>query len=219
MSESSDRRSSLADQLGADAIELVRLMEADLARHEAVINEHHRTSITIRGFSLSGLAVLVVAGLTSRTVPTEVAAFVLGPLLAFADYYYSRLYASTDQRLKVLAQLSVRYRQLCGRGIRKQEEVDDFLGDLRSFGTGPVVPADKPSLRPIRPLGRFALFLPVYVALVFAAVGSAVVVLVGTSQRTTVDVRLCARFEARLSGHYRLSELSCDRSSDTKAGS
>lgn len=174
-------------------MELVRLMESDLARHEAAINEHHRTCTTIRGFAVSVLAVLVVAGLSTHTVVTEIAAFCLAPVFAFADYYYSRLYSTAYRRLRVLAPLSTRYRQLCGRRVRRGAEIDRFRGDLRALSPGAVVPSDKPPLRPVRPLGRLALFLPAYAAMMLAAFASAVGVVTTHPSKPTVGVDVCIR--------------------------
>jgi hypothetical protein len=194
MSAPSKHDLSLAETLGPDGVELVRLMESDLARHEAAINEHHRTCTTIRGFALTVLAALVVAGITSHSVVPGLAAFCLAPILAFADYYYSRLYLSTQQRLRVLVPLSTKYRQLCGRRFRRPAEIQRFRGDLRALSPGAVIPSDRPSLLPVRPLGRFGLFLPAYLAMMIAAGVSAVVVLETSTSRASVYV--CIRVQS-----------------------
>jgi hypothetical protein len=166
---SSPRSKSAADALGPDAIELLRLVEQDLVRHESTINEHHRTSLTIRGLALTAVAGLVGGGYASFVPLPDYFAVGAAALFLWADYYYSRLYTGVEQRLRVLESLSTEYRRLLARPGRVQDDLDDFRGDLRAYSTGRVAPDARPRLWPVGSLGRLKVFLPLYLALAVVA--------------------------------------------------
>lgn len=164
---------SAADDLGADALELVRLVELDRERHEAAINEHQRTALTIRGLTLTAAAGLVAGGFASFVALPDYFAIVSTAVFLAADYYYSRLYTAVEKRIPILASLSTNYRRLLARSVRSQDSIDDFRGDLRAFSSGTVAPDPRPELWPIESLGRLKVFLPLYMALVVIAAVSA----------------------------------------------
>lgn len=162
-----------ADALGSDAMELVRLVEADLERHESAINEHQRTALTIRGLYLTAGAALVAVSYTSFVALPDYFAVALTVVFLGADYYYSRLYTGVEQRIPVLESLSANYRRLLSRSIRSPDSLDDFRGDLRAYSARPVAPDARPRLWPVRSIGRLKVFLSFYVALAFFAAVSA----------------------------------------------
>lgn len=77
---------SAAKALGEDALELIRLVEEDLARHESTINEHHRTALTIRGLALTAVAGLVGGGYASFVALPDYFAIGAALLFLWADY-------------------------------------------------------------------------------------------------------------------------------------
>lgn len=169
----STRAISAAEALGPDAVELVRLVEAELVRHESAINEHHRTALTIRGLALTAVAALVAVSYTSFVALPDYFAFLATVLFLGADYFYSRLYLGVEQRIPVLESLSASYRRLLVRPARTQNLLDDFKGDLRAYSSRPVAPDARPQLWPPGPVGRLKVFIPVYVALaLFAGVSA-----------------------------------------------
>jgi hypothetical protein len=179
-------------------MELVRLAESDLARHEAALNEHHRTALTIRGFAMTAVAALIAVGYASETLLPEIVAFFAACVFLWVDYYYDRLASDLRQRFPVLISLSVTYRRLRVKANRTDPEIDNFRGDLRSYATGPLFPAESPRLVrrvPLKdlgrlgarlpaglgakrvplllPLGRLRVFLSIYLLLIVAALASA----------------------------------------------
>ncbi len=169
----STRATSAAEALGPDAVELVRLVEADLARHESAINEHHRTALTIRGLMLTAVAALVAVSYTSFVALPDYFALLAAVLFLGADYFYSRLYLGVEQRIPVLESLSASYRRLLVRPARTRDSLDDFKGDLRAYSARPVAPDPHPRLWPPGPVGRLKVFIPVYVVLaVFAGMSA-----------------------------------------------
>lgn len=160
---------SVAGWLGADSVELVRIVEQDLANHEGAINEHQRTALAIRGLSVTSVAALVAGSYASFVPLPDYFAVAVALLFLCADYYYSRLYTGVEQRLPVLRSLLTEYRRLLGRPARTKDEVDDFRGDLRGYSDDSATPDTRPRLWPIRSLGRLKVFLPVYISLALAA--------------------------------------------------
>jgi hypothetical protein len=165
-----------AEALGPDALELIRLVEEDLKRHEAVLNEHQRTAFTIRGLALTAVAALIAASYASFVALP--AWFAIGAVVLFltADYYYARLYAGVEQTMPVLESLSHEYRRILGRRARTRDAFDNLRGDLRSYSSSGAVPDSRPKLWPIRSLGPLKVFLPVYGALITVAAVSALYV-------------------------------------------
>jgi len=154
-------------------MEFVRLVEVDLERHEAAINEHQRTALAIRGLYLTAGAALVAVSYTSFVALPDYFAVALTVVVLWADYYYSRLYTGVEQRIPVLESLSANYRRLLARSIRSPDSLDNFRGDLRAYSARPVAPDARPRLWPIRSIGRLKVFLSLYIALAFFAAVSA----------------------------------------------
>jgi hypothetical protein len=182
----SKQATNAADALGADAMELVRLVEADLERHESAINEHQRTAWTIRGLYLTAGAALVAVSYTSFVALPDYFAFAATAVFVWADYFYSRLYTGVEQRILVLESLSATYRRLVSRSVRSKDSVDDFRGDLRAYSARPVAPDDRPQLWPIASLGPLKVFLLFYVALALFAAVSAFYIETNEKPGTTV---------------------------------
>lgn len=164
----------LRDDLGPDWDGLARLAREDERRHEEAINEHHRTTLTIRGFAVTAVAALIAAVFVSSSWIPAAFAVVLSLFFCFVDYYYSRLYTEVERRLRVLEQINRRYRGLLARKSRSAQSLKRLRVRLLTYSSGPAIPRT-PSLRPIRPLGRsFLIFVPLYLGLLLAAVAGGV---------------------------------------------
>jgi len=160
--------------LGGDWDDLAQLAREDARRHEEAINEHHRTTLTIRGFAVTAVAALIAAIFVSGSVVPAAFAVVLSLFFCFVDFYYSRLYAQVERRLRVLEAIDRRYRGLLARRSRPPQVLKRLRIRLLTYSSGPAIPRT-PDLRPVRPLGRsFAIFLPLYIGLLLAAVAGGV---------------------------------------------
>jgi hypothetical protein len=161
--------SDLRSDLGADWDDLVGLAREDEKRHEEAINEHHRTTLTIRGFAITAVAALIAAVFVSGSVIPAVIAVLLSAYFCFVDFYYSRLYAQVNQRLRVLERISRRYRGMLSRPHRPAGSLRVIRVDLLTYSSRAAIPR-KPKLRPVRPLGRqFTIFLMLYIGLALSA--------------------------------------------------
>lgn len=161
--------SDLRSELGEDWDNLAQLAREDERRHEEAINEHHRTTLTIRGFAVTAVAALIAATFVSNSAIPAGFAVLLSFFFCFVDFYYSRLYTQVERRLKVIEQLDRRYRRLLSRRSRTPKSLQRLRVDLLTYSSGPAIPR-MPNLRPVRPLGRsFTVFLPLYFGLVIAA--------------------------------------------------
>lgn len=164
----------LRSDLGGDWDDLAKLAREDARRHEEAINEHHRTTLTIRGFAVTAVAALIAAIFVSESVVPAAFAVVLSLFFCFVDFYYSRLYAQVERRLRVLEAIDRRYRGLLARRSRPPQALKRLRIRLLTYSSGPAIPRT-PDLRPVRPLGRsFAIFLPLYIGLLLAAVAGGV---------------------------------------------
>jgi hypothetical protein len=160
--------------LGEDLDDLAQLAREDQTRHEEAINEHHRTTLTIRGFAITAVAALIAAIFVSRSVIPAIAAMLLSAYFCFVDFYYSRLYTQVSGRLRVLERLSRRYRGLLARRHRRPAQLQKMRADLLTYSSGPAIPRT-PRLRPVRPLDKsFAVFLGLYFGLALAALAGGV---------------------------------------------
>jgi hypothetical protein len=149
----------LSNQLGRDSYELVTLAAEDQTRTTETINEHHRTTLTVRGFALTAVAALIVASFVSDTpIPAFFAVFT-ALYLSWIDYHYSGLYHQAEQTLQVLKSLDHKHRRLLVRHRRTQRQLTRFKGDLRAYNANPPVPTNP---------GQW-IFIPLYCALVIAA--------------------------------------------------
>jgi hypothetical protein len=166
---SSPPPTSAADALGPDALELIRLVEGDLERHAAAIDEHQRTALTIRGLALTAVAGLEAGSYASFVALPDYFAVAAALVFLSADYYYSRLYTGVERRIPVLESLSSDYRRLLGRPARSRNALDDLRGDLRAYSAAPVAPDARPDLWPVQSLGRLKVFIPFYIALALSA--------------------------------------------------
>ena len=163
--------SDLRSELGGDWDDLAGLAQEDQKRHESAINEHHRTTLTIRGFAITAVAALIAAVFVSDSVIPAVIAVLLVAYFCFVDFYYSRLYTQVSRRLRVLERVGRRYRGLLGRQHRSARSLQGMRVDLLTYSSGPAIPRT-PRLRPIRPLdaSSFIVFIPLYAGLLLAAV-------------------------------------------------
>lgn len=166
---------SLRSALGDDLDDLAVLAREDQKRHEDAINEHHRTTLTIRGFAITAVAALIAAVFVSRSAIPAVLAILLSAFFCFVDYYYSRLYAEVTQRLPVLEQLSKRYRGLLARPHPlPQRSLRHLRSALLTYSGGPSIPRT-PKLWPVRPVGRpFSIFVVLYLGLAASAAAGGV---------------------------------------------
>jgi hypothetical protein len=196
---SSPPQPNLARDLGPDSVELLRACAEDLIRHEAAVNEHHRTALTIRGFALTAVAALIASGFASDLALPEYFAIGTALLFLFADFYYSRLYTEVRRPIPVLESLLRSHRRLLGRRIRSDTAILELRGDLRAYGRRPVIPVERPNLWPPRPLGRLSIFMPLYLALIAAATGSAIYIeqrgAPEPAEITERYIRLCDQFK------------------------
>ncbi len=213
---------SVADDLGVDVLTLVDLTERDLSRHEMALNEHQRTTLAIRGLTLTGVAALIAASFASFVaVPAYFAMIAIFACL-WADFYYSALYGRTNSRILVLASLSVEYRRLLtGRTARSDSNLARFRGGLRAYHPQIVEPDPSPRLWPPWPLpGRLRVFLPLYIGLLLLAGASCLYI--ETNEKPGAGLRfsslrvLCstrfgsntgAAHQFRVQGHHRSGRL------------
>jgi hypothetical protein len=183
---------SLRSLIGDDLDYLLALAREDQKRHEDAINEHHRTTLTIRGFAITAVAALIAAVFVSRSVIPAIIATLLSAFFCFVDYYYSRLYGQVSQRLPVLEQLNKRHRGLLARPHPiPQRSLHHLRSALRTYSGGPSIPRT-PRLRPVRPLGKpFTIFLLLYIGLASSAIAGGVYSLNHREDGTTNVVIRC----------------------------
>jgi hypothetical protein len=166
---------NLRTALGEDLDDLALLAREDQKRHEDAINEHHRTTLTIRGFAITAVAALIAAVFVSRSAVPALLAVLLSAFFCFVDYYYSRLYVEVNQRLPVLEQLSKRYRGLLARPHPlPQRSLHHLRSALRAYSSGPSIPRT-PKLWPIRWVGKpFSIFVFLYLGLAGSAIAGGI---------------------------------------------
>jgi hypothetical protein len=209
---------SAADDLGVDVLTLVDLAERDLIRHETALNEHQRTTLAIRGLTLTGVSALIAASYASFVAMPAYFAMIAILACFWADFYYSALHGRTNSRISVLASICVEYRRLLtGRTARSEPNLARFRGDLRAYHPQIVEPDPTPRLWPPWPLpGRLRVFLPLYIGLLLLAGASCLYIETnekpGTSLRlsslralcsTTPDSSARAAHRIRAQGHHR----------------
>lgn len=191
----------LRDDLGPDWDGLAGLAREDERRHEEAINEHHRTTLTIRGFAVTAVAALIAAVFVSRSWIPAAFAVILSLFFCFVDFYYSRLYTEVERRLRVLEQINRRYRGLLARQTRSAQSLKRLRVSLLTYSSGPAIPRT-PSLRPVRPLGRsFLIFVPLYLGLLFAAVSGGVYAISSDESNPSVLIR-CIEVAPSHVSHY-----------------
>jgi hypothetical protein len=79
---------SAADDPGVDVLTLVNLAERDLSRHKTALNEHQRTTLAIRGLTLTGVSALIAASYASFVAVPAYFAMIAVVACLWADFYY-----------------------------------------------------------------------------------------------------------------------------------